>query len=87
MSKTNYFKRFFTFLLVFIFFFSYAYADDIDPDYGDLDFSTEFENALSSEVSSDNASNNSSKLNLNSRSCIVLDRKSKYILYEKKWIQ
>ena len=83
MKLLNFFKRFFTFLLVFIFFFSYAYADDIDPDYGDLDFSTELENALSSEVSSDNASNNSSKLNLNSRSCIVLDRKSKYILYEK----
>lgn len=83
MKLLNFFKRFFTFLLVFIFFFSYAYADDIDPDYGDLDFSTELENALSSEVSSDNASDNSSKLNLNSRSCIVLDRKSKYILYEK----
>lgn len=79
MKLLNFFKRFFTFLLVFIFFFSYTYADDIDPDYGDLDVSTEFENALSSEVSSDN----SSKLNLNSRSCIVLDRKSKYILYEK----
>ena len=80
MNLQSYAKKLLILFLIFTFFlFSYGYADDIDPEEDVLDISTEFEQALSLNTSSDN----SDKLNLNSRSCVVLDRKSKYILYEK----
>lgn len=67
-----------TFLLIltllFLFDFSYVFADDIDYEENSNnldDFSYEVSNI------------SESSLNLNSRSCVVIDRKSKYILYGK----
>ena len=60
-----------------IFGFSYVYADDID--YSD---DTMSESALDS-LYFETANISESSLNLNSRSCIVLDRQSKSILYGK----
>ena len=60
-----------------IFGFSYVYADDID--YSDDTMSESVLDSLYSET----ANISESSLNLNSRSCIVLDRQSRYILYGK----
>ncbi|MBP9921764.1 MAG: D-alanyl-D-alanine carboxypeptidase, partial [Clostridia bacterium] len=67
--------------VVFIFLFSYisTFADDLDNSTDLLDVSKEL-NALNYVETS---SSGSSTLNLNTRSCIVLDRLSKKILYGK----
>lgn len=61
---------FLTFLICFSFF--QVYADDVD-------FSDNLLDSFTSEAA--NMSENS--LNLNSRACVVIDRKSKYVLYGK----
>ena len=67
--------------VVFIFLFSYisTFADDLDNSTDLLDVSIEL-NALNYVETS---SSGTSTLNLNTRSCIVLDRLSKKILYGK----
>lgn len=67
--------------VVFIFLFSYisTFADDLDNSTDLLDVSKEL-NALNYVETS---SSGTSTLNLNTRSCIVLDRLSKKILYGK----
>ena len=67
--------------VVFIFLFSYisTFADDLDNSTDLLDVSKEL-NALNAVETS---SSGTSTLNLNTRSCIVLDRLSKKILYGK----
>lgn len=64
--------------VVFIFLFSYisTFADDLDNSTDLLDVSKEL-NAV------ETSSSGTSTLNLNTRSCIVLDRLSKKILYGK----
>ena len=67
--------------VVFIFLFSYisTFADDLDNSTDLLDVSKELNTINSIETSSIGTST----LNLNTRSCIVLDRLSKKILYGK----
>ncbi len=67
--------------VVFIFLFSYisTFADDLDNSTDLLDVSKEL-NALNYVETS---SSGSSTLNLNTRSCIVLDRLSKKYYMEK----
>lgn len=79
MFFNKYFSNIISIIIIFtcLFSFSYVYADDID--YSDDTISENLLDSLSSETA--NTSENS--LNLNSRSCIVLDRQSKYILYGK----
>ena len=61
-------------ILLFLFNFSYVLADDIDYE----------ENSTNLDDFSYEVSNTSeSSLDLNSRACVVIDRKSKYILYGK----
>lgn len=74
-----------TILLIFIsmfFVFSFypIYGDDVDDIDEDVDVSSEIENVLTEETSSDVTQND---LTLNSRSCVVLDRLSKNIIYGK----
>ena len=79
MFYNKYISKVIIFFLIFILNFTsgYVYADDVDSsnDYVSEDLLDSF----SSEAS--NVFENS--LNLNSRSCVVIDRKSKYILYGK----
>ena len=79
MFFNKYFSNILSIIIIFIclFNFSYVYADDID--YSDDNISEDLLNSFSSET----ANTSESSLNLNSRSCIVLDRQSKYILYGK----
>ncbi len=74
-------KKLFLILITcfFIFTFKPVYCDDIDEDEENLDIATEIQN-ISMETSSNIDSDN---LTLNSRSCVVLDRKTKQILYGK----
>ena len=74
-------KKFFLILLVCfcIFISKPSYCDDIDEDDENLDIASEIQD-IALETSSNIDSN---KLNLNSRSCVVLDRKTKQILYGK----
>ena len=64
-------------IFIYLFSFSYIYADDIE--YLDDTISDNILDSISSETA--NISENS--LNLNSKSCIVLDRQSKNIIYGK----
>ncbi len=64
-------------VFTFLFSFSYVYADDID--FSDDIISEDLLDSFSSET----ANTSESSLNLNSRSCIVLDRQSKNILFGK----
>lgn len=73
--KDNIRKILLTFLIFLLFFTSY-------PIYGD-DLNYEEENFNINEELALETSSNTSELNLNSRSCIVLDRLSKKVLYGK----
>ena len=75
------FKKIIICTYIFLFFFSYpcSLADDIDYSNDNTDIEKDFIENISVETSS----NNISSLNLNSRSCIVLDRLTKTILYGK----
>lgn len=77
MFFNKYFFKTISIIIIFIYLlsFSYVYADDID--YVEDNISNDL--LISSETA--NISENS--LNLNSKSCIVLDRKSKDVLYGK----
>ena len=66
------------FLLVFS--YSFSFADDIDSSN---DINVDIEQELKENMSIETASGNTSSLNLNSRSCIVIDRLTKTILYGK----
>lgn len=65
------------FLLLFNFY--YSFADDVENDTDNVDI----EDEITITESIETASYDMSSLNLNSRSCIVLDRVSKKILYGK----
>ena len=75
------FKKIIICTYIFLFFFSYpcSLAYDIDDSNDNTDIEKDFIENISVEASS----NNISSLNLNSRSCIVLDRLTKTILYGK----
>lgn len=78
--KNKLIKIFFIFLILyFVFTFQPIYCDDIDYEEENIDIASELDN-ISIETSSNVDSND---LNLNSRSCVVLDRLSKQILYGK----
>lgn len=80
IRKNNATKIFLLFLtILFIFTCHPVYSDDLN-DEKDVDLSSEIETSLTEETSSKVKTNT---LNLNSRSCIVLDRLSKTILYGK----
>lgn len=66
-------------LFFLIFSFKNTFADDIDPN----DDIENFEEELQENNSIETASNSISSLNLNSRSCIVLDRLTKKVLFGK----
>ena len=66
--------------LIFIFASQPIYCDDIDTQNEYLDIAAEIQKAIAVETSS-NIDQNS--LKLNSRSCVVLDRVSKQVLYGK----
>ena len=79
-KKKIFFRTFFIFFICFFIFSSFfVYCDDIDYDEEILDIASEIEN-ITMETSSNIDSNT---LTLNSRSCAVLDRKTKQILYGK----
>ena len=61
--------------------FSYVFADDIDLSNDDIDISYEIQNNQTNTIEAN--SSDVSSLNINARSCIVLDRLSKKILYGK----
>ena len=71
------FSKIIIIFLIVVCFSTYVLADDID--YSN-DFLSE---SLLDSFTSEAANVTESSLNLNSRSCVVLDRKSKYILYGK----
>lgn len=74
-------KLLFLFLTILIVFTSCPiYADDLDDEEDNVDISSEIENSLTEQVSSDASP---TTLNLNSRACVVIDRLSKTILYGK----
>ena len=75
------FKKVIICTYIFLLFFGYpcSLADDIDYSNDNTDIEKDFIENISVETSS----NNISSLNLNSRSCIVLDRLTKTILYGK----
>lgn len=81
MSILYKFKKIIVFIFIFFLLFSpsYTFADEIDPDEDIIAIDKDFIDSISVETSS----NNISSLNLNSRSCIVLDRLTKTILYGK----
>lgn len=70
------FLLFFLFLLLFN--FSYCYADDYDDDDN-----VDVEDEIKANESIETSSQDISTLTLNARSCIVLDRLSKKVLYGK----
>ena len=75
-------KKKFISILVFILFFSFSYsfADDINLPEDDI---LNIEEEIKKSASIETASSDISSLNINSRSCIVLDRATKKILYGK----
>ena len=79
-NKINKIVSIFCFIL-FLFISSPIYGDDLEQKEENIDVSAEIENTLTQETSSDISSES---LSLNSRSCVVLDRLSKKILYGKK---
>lgn len=81
MMQKNITKILFLFLMIlFLFTSSPIYGDDFNYEEENNNISSEIEATLTEETSS-NISQNT--LNLNSRSCVVIDRLSKYILYGK----
>lgn len=81
VRKNNITKIFFIFLIIlFIFTSSPIYGDDLNQKEDAIDVSFEIENAITEETSSNTSKN---ALDLNSRSCVVIDRLSKTILYGK----
>lgn len=80
-QKNNTTKIFFMFLVILLLFTSYPiYGDDLNQEEENSNLSSEIETTLSEETFSNTSTNT---LNLNSRSCVVIDRSSKYILYGK----
>ena len=81
VRKNNIVKILFMFLSILLLFTSCpTYGDDLNEEEENNNLSFEIESALTEETSS---STNTNTLNLNSRSCVVMDRTSKYILYGK----
>lgn len=82
MNAKNILVKIFLFILlnIFIFSSSVVFADDINDDEDVLDVLSQIQDEIAVETSSNNDSNN---LNLNSRSCVVIDRLSKSILFGK----
>ena len=67
-------------IFLLLFSYSFSFADDIDSSN---DINVDIEQELKENMSIETASGNTSSLNLNSRSCIVIDRLTKTILYGK----
>ena len=81
VRKNNTAKILFMFLTILLLFTSCPiYGDDLNQEEENSLFPSEIETTLSEETSSSATTNT---LNLNSRSCVVMDRTSKYILYGK----
>lgn len=81
VQKNNITKILLLFLIILLIFTSSPiYGDDLNHEEENTDIFSEIETTLTKETSS-NASTNT--LDLNSRSCIVIDRLSKHILYGK----
>lgn len=80
LRKNNIIKILLSFFAILFIFTSYPiYGDDLNEEE-DIDIFSEIDNTLTEETSSNT---NASSLNLNSRSCVVIDRLSKNILYGK----
>lgn len=67
------------FLIFFILFSNVSYCDDVENDEEYINMQSELDNSISTQTSS----NVNTSLNLNSRSCVVIDRLSNNILYGK----
>lgn len=81
IRKNKMVKILFLFLTIFLLFTSCPiYGDDSNQEEENANISSEIETILTEETSSNAYTAN---LNLNSHSCIVIDRTSKYILYGK----
>lgn len=82
MNAKNIFVKFFLLFIlnIFIFSSSVVFADDMNDDEDVLDVLSQIEDEVSVETSSNTNPNN---LNLNSRSCVVIDRLSKSVLFGK----
>lgn len=81
VQKNNITKILFLFLIILLIFTSYPiYGDDLNYEEENSNISSEIEDTLTEETSSDTSTNT---LSLNSRSCVVIDRLSKYVLYGK----
>lgn len=80
VRKNNITKILLSFFAILLIFTSYPiYGDDLNEEE-DIDIFSEIDNTLTEETSSNT---NTNTLNLNSRSCVVIDRLSKNILYGK----
>lgn len=81
VQKNNITKILLLFLIILLIFTSSPiYGDDSNYEEEINNISSEIETTLTEETSSDTSPNT---LNLNSRSCVVMDRLSKHILYGK----
>lgn len=81
VQKNNITKILLLFLIILLIFTSSPiYGDDLNYEEETSNISSEIEATLTEETSSDTSSNT---LSLNSRSCVVIDRLSKHILYGK----
>lgn len=80
LRKNNIAKILLSFFAILFIFTSYPiYSDDLNEE-GDIDIFSEIDNTLTEETSSTASADT---LDLNSRSCVVIDRLSKNILYGK----
>ena len=70
------------FIFLLLFSYSFSFADDIDSS-SDTNEILDIEQELKENISIETASRETSSLNLNSRSCVVIDRLTKTILYGK----
>lgn len=70
------------FIFLLLFSYSFSFADDIDSS-SDTNEILDIEQELKENISIETASRDTSSLNLNSRSCVVIDRLTKTILYGK----
>ena len=70
------------FIFLLLFSYSFSFADDIDSS-SDTNEMLDIEQELKENISIETASRDTSSLNLNSRSCVVIDRLTKTILYGK----
>lgn len=70
------------FIFLLLFSYSFSFADDIDSSSNTNEM-LDIEQELKENISIETASRDTSSLNLNSRSCVVIDRLTKTILYGK----